>query len=293
MNPRLGLVCVGLLFSLGGTLIKACTFPSLERAGLRSLIAAATLFLLLPEARRRLDRRIGLLLLPYFGATVLFVVANTLTTAANAIFLQSTYPFWVAMLAPFVLHERLRARDALVLAAIAIGMGLFLAAEGTATAIAADPRLGDALAVVSGLAYGSLLIGLRWLSRADHGAACAVAAWGNLANVPLTLLLSAVVGQTWTAGDLQSWASILVLGTLQVGLAYAMLVRAMPLVPAVTASLILMIEPAVSPLLAWLVHGETPHGLALAGGSVILAAAFFGSLPARTKARSEPRESAR
>ncbi len=293
MNPRLGLLCAGLLFSLGGTLIKVCSFPSLERAGLRSLIAAVTIFLLVPRSRRLPDRRIALLLLPYFGATVLFVVANTLTTAANAIFLQSTYPFWVALLAPFALRERLRSRDILVLLAIAAGIGLFVAAEGRATAIAADPRLGDGIALVSGLAYGALLVGFRWLGRIDPGAASAVVGWGNLCNVPLTLAASQAAVQDWTLGDPASWAAILVLGALQVGLAYALLVRAMPLVPAVTASLILMIEPAVSPLLAWLAHGEAPHALALGGGGVILAAAFLGSLPARAKARGEKGESAR
>jgi hypothetical protein len=52
VNARIRLLLAGVLFSLGGALIKACTFPSLQRAGLRSLIAAVTLFLLLPEARR-------------------------------------------------------------------------------------------------------------------------------------------------------------------------------------------------------------------------------------------------
>lgn len=281
VNAPLRLLAAGMLFSLGGALIKACTFPSLERAGLRSLVAAATLFVLLPEARRLPDRRIALLLLPYFGATCLFVVANTLTTAANAIFLQSTAPFWVALIAPLWLGERTQRRDLAMLLCIGIGMGLFFAAETKASATATDPRLGDAIALVSGLAYGCLLLGFRWLARHDANAACAVVAWGNAANVPLTLALSPLVGQTWTAGDASSWVSIAVLGTMQVGLAYALLVRAIPHVPALSASLILMIEPALNPLLAWLVHGEVPNAFACSGGALILGAALCGSLRSR------------
>lgn len=289
MNAPLRLLAAGILFSLGGALIKVCTFPSLERAGLRSLVAAVTLFALLPEARRLPNRRILALLVPYFGATCLFVAANTLTTAANAIFLQSTAPFWVALLAPLWLGERPRRRDLAVLACIAIGMALFFAADTQASATATDPRLGDAIALVSGLAYGTLLLGFRWLSRHEPGASCAVVAWGNACNVPLTLALSPVVGQSWTTGDAASWASIAVLGTLQVGLAYALLVRAMPHVPAVTASLILMIEPALNPLLAFLVHGEVPNALATAGGALILGAVVAGSLRSpRRAARVEP-----
>jgi drug/metabolite transporter (DMT)-like permease len=42
--------------------------------------------------------------------------------------------------------------------------------------------------------------------------------------------------------------------------------------PAFEASLILLVEPALNPLFAWLVHGEIPGGWALAGGAVILGA---------------------
>lgn len=278
MNAPLRLLAAGVLFSLGGALIKACSFPSLERAGARSLIAAITLFWLLPEARRLPNRRIALLLLPYFGATTLFVVANTLTTAANAIFLQATYPFWVAVMAPLWLGERLRRRDLWVLLAISAGMALFFLSPAETSATAPDPVLGDWIALASGLCYGALLLGFRWLSRIDPGASSAVVAWGNAVNVPLTLLCSPIVGQTWTSGDPTSWASIAVLGTLQVGLAYALVVRAMPHVPAVTASLILMIEPALNPVLAYLAHGEVPHAEAMAGGALIVFAVLAASL---------------
>ena len=277
MNARIRLLLAGVLFSLGGALIKACTFPSLQRAGLRSFVAAVTLFLLLPEARRLPDRRIALLLLPYFGATCLFVVANAMTTAANAIFLQSTAPFWVVLLAPLLLGERIGKRDLAMLACIGVGIAMFFVADTDASATATDPRLGDLLALVSGLAYGTLLVGLRWLSQRDANASCAVVAWGNVANVPLAFAVGAAMGQGWTAGDAASWASIAVLGTLQVGLAYALLVRAMPQVPAVSASLLLMIEPALNPLLAYLAHGEVPHAAAVVGGVVILAAVAVGS----------------
>ncbi len=277
MNARVQLLLAGTLFSLGGALIKACTFPPLQRASLRSLVAAITLFWLLPAARRMPDRRAALLLLPYFGATCLFVVANAMTTAANAIFLQSTAPFWVVLLAPLLLGERIGKRDLAMLTCIGIGIAMFCFADTDATANATDPRLGDMLALVSGLAYGTLLVGLRWLSQRDANASCAVVAWGNVANVPLALLVGAAMGQSWTAGDAGSWASIVALGTLQVGLAYALLVRAMPQVPAVSASLLLMIEPALNPLLAYLAHGEVPHAAAVVGGLVILLAVAVGS----------------
>ena len=278
LRPQLRLLAAGALFSLGGALIKSCDFPALERSGLRSAIAALTLFLLLPEARRLPGRRALLLLPAYFGATCLFVVANSFTTAASAIFLQSTAPLWVTLLGPVLLREKPRRIDLVVLACIAAGMTLCFLAPSTSTATAPDPRVGDVLALVSGLSYGLVLLGFRWLGRTDDGEAAATIAWGNLLGAPLAFALMPLFGQSFTTGDATSWLAIAVLGVFQVALAYAWVVRAMPHVPAVQASLILMIEPALNPLLAFLVHGERPHALVLAGGALIVGAVAAGSL---------------
>ncbi|MGE3173846.1 MAG: DMT family transporter [Planctomycetota bacterium] len=288
MSPAMRLLAAGVLFSLGGALIKASAFPALQSAGLRSLVAGVTLFALLPEARRWPRGRMLWLLLPYFGATCLFVVANTLTTAANAIFLQSTAPFWVTVLAPLLLKETTRRRDLLVLLCIAAGMTMFFVAPQAASSTARDPRLGDWIALASGLSYALLLLGFRALGRSggDSGGAATVVAWGNVLTVPITWAIAPAFGQDWIAGDAQSWLVMAVLGTLQVGLAYALVVRAMPHVPALQASLILMIEPALNPVLAFLAHGERPHALALGGGALIVGAVVLGSL--RRRARAAP-----
>ena len=62
------------------------------------------------------------------------------------------------------------------------------------------------------------------------------------------------------------------LGVVQIGLAYVFLVAGLSRVPAVEASLLLLIEPVLNPLWTWLVHREVPATGALAGGAVIVAA---------------------
>ena len=57
----------------------------------------------------------------YAACVVLFVLANKLTTAASAIYLQATSPLYLLVLAPWLLRERLRRHDLLLMAAMAAG----------------------------------------------------------------------------------------------------------------------------------------------------------------------------
>jgi drug/metabolite transporter (DMT)-like permease len=275
--PALRVVFAGVLFATGGALIKGCEFPSLQRAALRGAIAALTLFALLPEARRLPSWRVWALVPAYFAATSLFVIANALTTAANAIFLQSTAPLWIVLLGPWLLGERSTPRDKLTLLGIAGGMTLCFLAPPTVAATAPDQPLGDWIALASGVGYAALLLGMRWLTRGGGGAASQIAAWGNLCNVPICFALMPLVGQTPDLGTTSDWLVILVLGVFQVGCAYALLARAIPFVPAVQVSLLLMIEPALNPLIALAVHGERPHWLVWLGGTLIVGAVALRS----------------
>ncbi|MFN7672352.1 MAG: DMT family transporter [Planctomycetota bacterium] len=281
MPPALRVLLAGALFSTGGSLIKLQTLPSLQRAGSRALLAALVIFLLLPQARRLPTRRILLLAPAYFGATALFVVANTMTTAANAIFLQSTAPLWVVLLAPLLLGERPTRSDLAVLFGVAVGMALFFVAPAAAAATAPNPRLGDWIAIASGVSFALLLIGMRWLVRGGSGEECAAIAWSNLIACPLAFACMPLVGQTPIAGVPLDWVVVGALGTLQMGLAYSLLVTGIPHVSALQASLLTMIEPVLSAGIAWLAHGEAMHPMAMLGGASIVAAVLAGAWLAR------------
>jgi drug/metabolite transporter (DMT)-like permease len=62
------------------------------------------------------------------------------------------------------------------------------------------------------------------------------------------------------------------LGLFQIGLAYYCLTRAIRHVAAFETSTLLLAEPVLNPVWAWLIHGERPAAWALAGGAVILSA---------------------
>ncbi|MCW5891548.1 MAG: DMT family transporter [bacterium] len=266
MSPLVALLLAAVLFSTGGVAIKATALDGAVVVCLRSLLAAAALLLLLPGARRGWRRETVVAALPYAATLTLFGLSTKLTTAANAIFLQSTAPLWVAALAPWLLGEPLRRRDLLFLAVMLLGLVTIVADPSLPAASAPAPRRGDLLAAASGLTWALTLIGLR---RAAAGALPgAVLVAGNL-FAALVTLPAALPLAVPAAGDV---AVLLYLGVVQVGLAYVCLAHALRHLPAFEVSLLLLLEPALNPLWVWLVLGEQPGPLALAGGALLIAA---------------------
>jgi drug/metabolite transporter (DMT)-like permease len=270
VTDRLRLVAAAALFSTGGAAIKATTLTAWQVASFRSGVAALAVLLLVPAARRGWSPRVALVSVVYAATMVLFVSANKTTTAANAIYLQATAPLYVLFLAPWLLREHARRADYLAMAAIAVGLVLVLGGHPPATATAPNPALGNVLGVLSGVSWALTLLGLRWLGRGEGGASATLAtvvignALACLACFPFAL---PVVG-----AGMVDLAVIGYLGVFQVGLAYLLMTRGIRGVPALEASMILLVEPALNPVWAWLLHGEVPGALAVAGGMLILAA---------------------
>ncbi|MBK8975810.1 MAG: DMT family transporter [Planctomycetes bacterium] len=272
--PRLQILAAGLLFSTGGAAIKGCAgLGPFEVAGLRSAIAAVTIALLIPASRRGFDLVTLGTSFSYAATLVLYALANRLTTAANAIFLQSTAPLYLIALGPLLLREHARRRDLAVLAVLAVGMSLFFVGVDDASATAPRPALGNMLGAATGLTWALTLLGLRAAGRrgavGGGNPAAAASLLGNV--VAFTACAPLFEGHVGDAGA-TDWLVLGYLGTCQVGLAYALISKAVPRLPAFEVSLILMIEPACNPIWALLVHGEVPNPLAALGGAVILVA---------------------
>ena len=273
--PRLQVLVAALLFSTGGAAIKACSFDGLQVASVRSGIAALALVLLLGSARRGWGRpRTWLVAVAYAATLVLFVTSTKLTTAANAIFLQSTAPLWILMLGPWLLAERFRRRDLLFLAVAAAGLAALFAGTPPPSVTAPDPATGNLLALAAGVAWACTVMGLRWLERSGEHGGLAAAAAGNL------LAFVVVLPWAWPipAGGTLDWLTLGWLGIGQIGLAYLILTRGLGRVPALEASLLLLVEPALNPVWTWLVHGENPGGWPIAGGALVLAATAVKAL---------------
>lgn len=288
-SARLALIAAATLFSTGGAAIKATSLTGWQVASFRSAVAAVALALFLPGARARWTRGTMLVGAAYAATMILFVLGNKLTTAANTIFLQSTAPLYLLLLGPWLLHEPIRRRDLALLAAMATGLALVIAGRESGSATAPDPVTGNFLALTSGVCWAFTMLGLRRLSRegppwAPSPAAAAMVA-GNVLAFAVTLPMAVPV----TSAGPTDVALIAYLGIFQIGLAYAFVSVGLKRVGALEASLLLLVEPVLNPLFAWIVHGERPGGFTLAGGAVILSATALEALiPSRDRASPPP-----
>ncbi len=268
-QARLQVVLAALLFSTGGAGIKLDAFTVPQVSMLRSGIAAIALLILM---RRRLSwsPTSAVAGVVYAATLTLFVGATKLTTAANAIFLQSTAPLYLLFLAPLFLQERIYRRHMVYLSGVAVGMAFCFTGQAVPTTTAPSPALGNVLGLLSGVAWAFTLLTLRLIGRADvqGGTAATAVIAGNivafLAAFPLAVPLP--------AAPIEQWATLVYLGVFQIGLAYVCLTAAIRHLPAIEISLLLLLEPVLNPIWTWLIRGEEPGTWTIAGGMVIVAA---------------------
>jgi DME family drug/metabolite transporter len=266
--PRLQLVAASVFFSTAGAAIKACSLGGWAVAGVRAGVAALALLVFLPAARRRWSARTLLVSLAYAATIILFVQANKLTTAANAIFIGATSPLFLVLLGPWLLKEPVRRRDVVFMIVLGLGLSLFFLSQDPPARTAPDPALGNVLAAASSLSVALMFIGLRWLERTEHDAALPAVVAGNV----FTFALSLPFAWPFAGARPTDWLILAFLGVFQIGIGYVLLLRGLRHLTALETALLLNLEPVLNPVWAWLVHGETPGTAALAGGALILAA---------------------
>ena len=152
-----------ILFSTGGILCKLIPWSPLAINGVRNLLGGSLIgiYLLATHHRLRFNFKIFIGAICMGGVTTLFIVANKLTTAANAIVLQYSAPIWLILLSALLLKEKPRAKDVITIVIVLIGiMFFFLDGIGSGT------TWGNIAGFGAGLFYSGLFL-LNSLPDAD------------------------------------------------------------------------------------------------------------------------------
>jgi len=262
--PVLFILAAALLWSTGGLFIKATPLGALELSFGRSLLAALTVALLTRREGFRVNAVTLIASALYAALLLLFVVANKLTTAANAIFLQYTAPVYVLVLEPLMFKERFRWQDLFVVVACVCGMSLFFVGK-----LRPQDVTGNLTALGSGVCFALFLLLLRH-QRAGRVNRASSVIYGNLLVCVITLPAFARATSMMTTRDV---AIVAYLGVVQIGLAYTLFTLGIARgVRSLDAGVIGYIEPMLNPVWVFLFLGERPSKWALLGGCIIIAA---------------------
>jgi len=246
-------------------LIKSVHASPMAIAGLRSILTVPVLLVLFRPGCLSFSRDQILGAVFYCATVTLFVAANKMTTAANAILLQYTAPVYVAVLSIFILRETIHRLDWIAIALALFGMGLFFLDQ-----LSADHLWGNLLAIFSGISFGLMVVFLRKQKQAFP-----------LGSILLGNLLTAAICSPFWIGaslDTESWRNLLILGFVQLGLSYALYSIAIRHVSAIEAIMVPVIEPILNPLWVGLVLHEMPGPWAVPGGILVIAASILCSV---------------
>ncbi|MFQ5496196.1 MAG: DMT family transporter, partial [Phycisphaerae bacterium] len=193
--------------------------------------------------------------------TVLFVVANTRTGAANVIILQYTSTFWIFGLSPWLLGEHPQRSDLWILVLAMVGVGIIFAGN-------ASSELGGlTIALASGFFFGLLSLMIRRMRDSDSAAVTVCNCLGSaLLLFPITLLLGGLHIEP------RAWPPLAALGVIQFGIPYYLYTVGLSRVRAYQAALITLLEPVLNPVWTYLAVGETFGWSTAAGGGLVLVA---------------------
>ena len=269
LKAILFLCIAAILWSTAGLIIKWVSWHPIAIAGIRSGIAGIILLVFWLAKYRQLPPKPSkfklLAAVNYVCLVMLFVGSNKLTTSANAILLQFTAPVWVMLLAFWLLKEKIKPRDLVVVAVVFIGMILFFVGD-----LNAGGLIGNVMAVVSGISMALMIITLKMIK---DGNPLEIILWGNI----LTFIVGIpFYGQITLTPE--SLMGIGFLGVFQLGISYIFYTAGISKVSALEAILIPVLEPLLNPVWVLLGTGEKPSVYALIGGALVIAAVLYRSI---------------
>jgi drug/metabolite transporter (DMT)-like permease len=184
----------------------------------------------------------------------------TITTAANAIWLQSTAPWWVLLFGVLVLGEPFPQGERLPLVVGGLGLAVILGFE-----VQGQARAGVLCGLVSGFSYAGVVLSLRALRGLDTVWIVAVA---HLVTAAAIFPYVAYLDQWPTIRQLPVLAGF---GLFQMALPYVIFARGLRTITSQEATVIGLLEPVLLPVWVYLAWGEVPAAWTVIGAALILA----------------------
>lgn len=198
----------------------------------------------------------------FSGMNIFYVSALAMTTAANAIWMQASSPWWAFFFAILIFHEAFYRRDLIPLAFGGTGVGLILYYEILNSN--GQSITGSCLGLFSGVASAGVYVCMRHLRHENP-------IW----LVAFCHIIAAMILLPWILYHwlLPSTTQLLVLATFgifQMGTPYLLLAHGLKRIGSVEAITIGLLEPVLLPIWVFLAWGEIPAWWSIAGAACIL-----------------------
>lgn len=249
-----------ILWSSGGLFIKLISLDSMELSFFRCAIAAVVFALMFRKRILKLNSLALLNSFAYAAVLILFVIATKTTTAANAIFLQSTAPIYVLIFEPLLTKTKWERINIITIVVCFLGMILFFMGDLTPGDIK-----GNIAALLAGVAFAAFFLGMK-KNEPQYGESSIF--YGNV----IVALICIPFITDMNSISVQDFAMVSFLGVFQIAFAYALFSYGLKRIIAVEASIISMFEPVLNPIWVFIGYGEVPSFYAIIGGIIIMTA---------------------
>lgn len=277
-----GILCTVLsavCFATGGLLIKINTWSSFTINGVRSFFAVFVflIYMIVTKHSLKFNGKVLLGVIANSMMSLTFVMANKMTTAANAIVLQFTLPIYIMLL--LWIFEKKKPDRISVLSGIISFVGIMFFFLDS---LSAGGMAGNILALISGFFYAVVFV-MKRIPGSDFESSAILSFGLNfLVGIPFYLRETDWGVVNISTGILQ--------GVVQIGLAYIFLNIALDKVPPVGASLISMIEPILNPVLVAVFYGEKIGIVSFLGAVIVLSSALFYNLKSMPESGNRHRQ---
>lgn len=256
----LAVFLTAILWSSGGLFIKLISLDSMELSFFRCAIAAVVFALMFRKRILKLNSLALLNSIAYAAVLILFVIATKTTTAANAIFLQSTAPIYVLIFEPLLTKTKWERINIITIVVCFFGMILFFMGDLTPGDIK-----GNIAALLAGVAFAAFFLGMK-KNEPQYGESSIF--YGNV----IVALICIPFITDMNSISVQDFAMVSFLGVFQIAFAYALFSYGLKRIIAVEASIISMFEPVLNPIWVFIGYGEVPSFYAIIGGIIIMTA---------------------
>lgn len=277
MNNYLKIIAAMLVWSTWGLMIRWLGLPPVVVLFYTSLIASVLVPLVLKLRGDFPQDLFSLRFWHLFAILAAASIANNITyfyalghtTVSNAVFTHYTAPIIVAVLAPFLIAERLQRVTLISLPIAIVGMAIIVFANGGLD-LESVHLPGILAGTASGIAYAFIIIYTRSIGALHlNQKAVVILLWATaLATAPSAVLTEYTL-------DLRTGVLLFITGVFHSTIAPLMYFSALRSVLAQHAAILGYIEPLAAIPLAYLFLSETPTLFALFGGLLILFSGYL------------------